>query len=60
MKSNGIALPEVHSAKKALDTNVLPEKQKIQSQSKKIIENKPRSGQIRAGIRCKKFNLLIA
>ena len=32
MKSNGIALPEVHSAEKALDMNILPEKQKIQSQ----------------------------
>ena len=50
-----IALPEVNSVKKALDTNVLPEKQKIQSQSKRIVENKPRSGQGRAGIRHKKL-----
>ena len=48
-------LPEVHGAKKALDTNVLPEKQKIQSRSKKIVENKPRIEQGRAGIRCKKL-----
>ena len=55
MKPSGIALPEVHGAKKALDTNVLPEKQKIQSQSKKKVENKPRLGQGRAGIRHKKL-----
>ena len=29
MKSSGVTLPEVHSAKKVLDTNVLPVKQKI-------------------------------
>ena len=33
--------------------NVLPEKQKIQSQSKEIVENKPKFGQGRTGIRCK-------
>ena len=49
-KSSRVTLPEVHSAKK-LDTNILPEKQKIQSQNKKIVENKPRLGQGRAGIR---------
>ena len=42
MKSSGIALPEVHSAKKVLDMNVLSEKQKMQPQSKKKVENKPR------------------
>ena len=30
MKATGIMLPEVHSAKKLLDANVLPEKQKLQ------------------------------
>ena len=55
MKSSGIALPEVHGAKETLDMNVLPEKQKIQSQSKKIVENKPRLGQGRVGIRCRKL-----
>ena len=54
MKSSRIALPEVHGAKKMLDTNILQDKQKIQSQSRKIVKNKPRPGQGRAGIRCKK------
>ena len=53
MKSSRIALPEVHSTKKVLDMNVLLEKQKIQSQSKKIVENKQRPGQGRAVIRHK-------
>ena len=33
-KSSGISLPKVHSAKKTLDTNILPEKQKPQLQNK--------------------------
>ena len=33
---------------------ILPEKQKIALQNKMIVENKPRLGQGRAGIRCKK------
>ena len=53
-KSSGIALLEEHGAKKTLDTNILPEKQKIAPQNKKILENKPRLGQGRAGIRHKK------
>ena len=52
MTSRGVMLPEVDSAKKALDTNVLPEKQKVQSQNKKIVENKPRLGQGKAVMRC--------
>ena len=55
MKSSRIALPQVHSAKKTLNMNVLPAKQKIQSQSKKTVENKSRLGQGRAGIRHKKL-----
>ena len=54
MKSSRIALIEVHGAKKMLDMNVLPEKQKIQSRNKKIVENGPRPGHSRAGMRCKK------
>ena len=54
MKSSRIALPEVHGAKKMLDTNVLPEKQKPQLQNKQVVKNRPRLGQGRAGIRCKK------
>ena len=54
MKSSGIALPEVHGAKKMLDTNVLLERQNPQLQNKQVIKNKPRLGQGRAGIRCKK------
>ena len=53
-KSSGIALPEVHGAKKLLDMNISLGKQKIAPQNKKIVENKPRLGQGRAGIRCKK------
>ena len=48
------ALPEVNGAKKMLDMNMLPEKQKIAPQNKSIDENKPRLGQGRAGIRCKR------
>ena len=50
MKSSGIALPEVHGAKKMLDTNVLPEKQKPELQNKQVIKNRPRLGQGRPGI----------
>ena len=53
IKSSGIKFPEVHGAKKILDTNILPEKQKLVLQNKKIVENKPRLGQDRAGIRHK-------
>ena len=52
-KVTGIALPEVHGAKKKLDTNILPEKQKPQIQEKRIDKNKPRLGRGRAGIKCK-------
>ena len=53
-KLSGIALPEVCSAKKALDTKVLLEKQKPQLQDKQVVENRPRLGQGRAGVRHKK------
>ena len=53
-KSSGIALPEVHGAKKILNMCVLPEKQKISLQNRMIVENKPRLGQSRVGIRHKK------
>ena len=56
-KSNRVKLPEVHGAKKILDTNLLPEKQKVILQIKKTIESKPRLGQGRAGIRCRKPQL---
>ena len=36
--SSRVTLPEVHSAKKILDMNILPEKQKVVPQNKKIIE----------------------
>ena len=54
MKSSGIALPEVHSTKKTLDTNVIPDRQKPEFQNKQVDKNRPRLGQGRAGIRCKK------
>ena len=56
-KSSGLNLPEVHGVKKTLDMNLLPEKQKVILQIKKNIENEPRLGQGRAGIRCRKPQL---
>ena len=56
-KSSGVKLPEVHGAKKILDMNLLPKKQKVIPQIKKTIENKPRLGQGRAGIRHRKSQL---
>ena len=53
-----VTLPEVHCGKKILDMNILPEKQKVVPQNKKDIENKLRLGQGRAGIRCKKPQLV--
>ena len=41
-----------------MDTNLLPEKQKIIPQVKKNVENKPRLGQGRAGIKHKKLQLI--
>ena len=43
--------------KKILDTNLLPERQKIVPQIKKVIENKPQLGQGRVGIRRRKPQL---
>ena len=54
MKVSGIALPEVHGAKKTLDTNVIPEKQKSQIHNNQAHKNRPRLGQGRARIRRKK------
>ena len=54
-KASRISLPEVHSAKKTLDTNVLPEKQKLRIHRKQVNKNRPRLGQGRAGIRCRKL-----
>ena len=53
-KSSGIKLPEVHGVKKTLDTNLLPEKQKVIPQINKNVENKPGLGHGRAGIRHRK------
>ena len=48
-------LLEVHGVKKTLDTNLLPEKQKTIPQIINNINNiKPRLGQGRARIKCKK------
>ena len=57
-KSSRVILPEVHGTKKILDMNLLPEKQKIFPQSKKVIGNKLRLGWGRAGIRHKKSQLI--
>ena len=53
-KIKQIILPEVHGIKKMLDTNSPPEKQKTAPQVKKGSEIKPRLGQGREGIKCKK------
>ena len=53
-KTTGITLPEVHSTKKMLDTNLLPEKQRPQIHSEQVDNNRPRLGSGRAGIKCKK------
>ena len=47
-------LPKVHSTKKMLDMNVLPEKQKPQIHREQVDKNRPRLGRGRAGIKCKK------
>ena len=52
-------LPEVHSAKKTLDTSTLLEKQKPQIQVKQVVKNRPKLGRGREGIRCKTPNLLL-
>ena len=58
-KSSGVKLPEVHSVGKGLDPNILPEKHITQPlvSKVKVQENtwaKPRLGQGKAGLRCKK------
>ena len=55
-KSSGITLPEVHGIKKILDMKTLPEKQDTAPQIKKDSDIKPRLGQERVGIKCKKQN----
>ena len=42
MKATGITLPEVHSAKKMLDTKVLLEKQKPQIQAEQVVKIRPK------------------
>ena len=54
MRLSGISVPEVHGTRKTLDTNVLPENQKPQIHCKQVNKNRPRLGQGRTGIRCKK------
>ena len=56
-KSSRVKLPDVHGAKKILDMNLLPEMQKVILQIKNSVENKPRLGQRRAGIRHRKPQL---
>ena len=50
----GVTLPEVHGAKKMLDTRVSPEKQKPQIQAKQVVKIRPKLGRGKAGIGCKK------
>ena len=52
-KATGITLPEVHGAKKTLDTRVLPEKQKPHIEAEQVVKIRLKLGRGRAGIRCK-------
>ena len=52
-KAIGIMLPEVHGARKTLDMNMLPEKQKPQIHGEQVDKIRPRLGRGRADIRCK-------
>ena len=56
-KSSGIKLTEVHSKKKTLDTNSLPERQHTAPQVNINPTIKPRLGQGRIGIKCKKSHI---
>ena len=56
-KSSGVILPKPHGVKKSLNRNSLPEKQKIAPQLKKGTEIKPRLGQDRVGMKCKKLQV---
>ena len=44
MRLSGISVPEVHSMKKILDTNMLTEKQKPQIHGKQVNKNRHRLG----------------
>ena len=45
--------------KRALDTNVLPEKQKPHIQAEQVGNNRPKLGRGRAGVSIKNLNLLL-
>ena len=53
-KVSGKMLPEVNGTKKALDMNILPEKQKPQIHGEQADKNKPRLGRGRVATKCKK------
>ena len=53
-KATEITLPEGHGAKKMLDTDILPEKQKSQIHGEQVGKNRPRLGRGVAGIKHKK------
>ena len=54
-KSSGIKLPEIHGVSKNLDPNIQPEKQNIRPlKGNEILQEKPRIGQGRAGMRRRK------
>ena len=57
-KSSGVKLPEVHGVSKSLDPNIQPEKQKP-LQGNKILQDKPHTGQGRAGMRRRRRHLPI-
>ena len=59
MKASRITLPQVHGAKKALTTNMLPERPKPQIPAKQVDKNRPKLGWGRAGIRHKNPDLLL-
>ena len=61
-KSSDIKLPEVHGISKGIDPNVQPEKQVMKpiaiAKMKEVFQIKPRLGQGRAGLRCRKKTLI--
>ena len=53
MRATGVNLPEVHSIRKMIATNMPIEKQKPQIQEKQVDKNRPKLGRGRAGMQCK-------
>ena len=54
-KVAGVKLPEVHDARKTIETHSPIEKQKPQLQEKQSDNNRPKLGRGRAGMKCKQL-----